>query len=128
MTIPDKCPDCGAEINSAVGSYYGSHIFMCGRVWGSRVGWASAAAACLERQLAAMKALKEKAEAEGGRRDALWNVCRKFIDRLDIWCGETVYQTDRVGEAALELIEDVCDIVGYKPSEDDDPTSEKGNP
>ena len=51
---------------------------------------------------------------------ALWKVCMKFIEAQQIGCPETIYQTDRVIEHAYELIEDVCNVVGYVPDEDEE--------
>lgn len=44
---------------------------------------------------------------------------RAFIDKQDIGCADTIYQTDRVIENASEFIERLCDFVGYKESDDD---------
>ena len=44
----------------------------------------------------------------------LWKVCRTFVDRQNIECGEAIYQTDRVIENAYEFIERICKVVGYK--------------
>jgi len=52
--------------------------------------------------------------------DQLVKFCREFIDKQDIHCTETIYQTDRVIENAYEFIEGVCEIIGYKPREDED--------
>ena len=41
-------------------------------------------------------------------------VCREFVRDQLIHCSETIYQTDRVIEAAPEFIEAVCDVVGYQ--------------
>jgi hypothetical protein len=43
----------------------------------------------------------------------LWNIVEEFVDELDISCSETIYQTDRVIENAAQLIEKLCDLVGY---------------
>ncbi len=51
---------------------------------------------------------------------ALWNVCVKFIEEQEIGCADTIHQCDWVIEHAYEFIEDVCDVVGYKPYEDDE--------
>ena len=48
----------------------------------------------------------------------LWNLCKKFIDDQSINCPETIHQTDWVIENAYTLIEEICDIVGYKESEE----------
>lgn len=50
----------------------------------------------------------------------LWNVCRKFIEEQEIGCADTIHQCDWVIEHAYEFIEDVCEVVGYKPYEDDE--------
>lgn len=52
------------------------------------------------------------------KRHLLYNLCKKFIEEQEITCGESVYQTDRVIENAYELIENICDIVGYYKYED----------
>jgi hypothetical protein len=44
----------------------------------------------------------------------LWVVCEKFIENQRISCPETIGQCDRVIENAYDLIEDICDVVGYK--------------
>lgn len=49
----------------------------------------------------------------GNKRQELWDLCQKFITDKAIICPEAVYQTDRVIENAYELIEGICDIVGY---------------
>ena len=51
---------------------------------------------------------------------ALWNVCVKFIEEQEIGCADTIHQCDWVIEHAYEFIEDVCEVVGYKPYEDDE--------
>lgn len=50
----------------------------------------------------------------------LFELCKKFIEDQSISCAETIYQTDWVIENAYEFIEDICDIVGYDNSEEDD--------
>ena len=50
---------------------------------------------------------------------ALWNVCVKFIEEYEIGCVEQIWQTDSVLIAAPELVESVCNVVGYKPYEDE---------
>ena len=51
---------------------------------------------------------------------ALWNKCLEFVEAQNIRCPESIYQTDRVIENAYEFIEDVCNIVGYTESKEDD--------
>lgn len=55
----------------------------------------------------------EKAEAVLALVDA-------FIVKHEITCAETVYQTDRVIEAAYEFIESLCDVAGYMEIDNDD--------
>lgn len=43
----------------------------------------------------------------------LFDLCGRFVAEQQISCPEAVYQTDRVIENAYELIESICDIVGY---------------
>lgn len=51
---------------------------------------------------------------------ALWNACLNFIKKHEIGCSESIYQSDRVMIAAPELVEEVCNIVGYIPYEDEE--------
>lgn len=51
---------------------------------------------------------------------ALWNVAVKFIEEQEIGCAETIYQTDWVIENAYQFVEDVCNVVGYLPYEDEE--------
>jgi len=50
----------------------------------------------------------------------LYELCKTFIEKQQIHCVETIYQTDRVIENAYGLIEDICDIVGYAEDWDND--------
>lgn len=50
----------------------------------------------------------------------LLKLCKRFIKEQDISCSETIYQTDRVSENALEFIEDIAEIVGYVEEEEDE--------
>jgi hypothetical protein len=43
----------------------------------------------------------------------LLELCEAFVGAQEITCPESVYQSDRVIENAYELIEDICNIVGY---------------
>jgi len=51
---------------------------------------------------------------------ALWDVCAKFIRENGITAPETVYQTDRVAENSLPLIEAICEAVGYADYDEED--------
>jgi len=50
----------------------------------------------------------------------LWKVCQNFVAQHEIGCAESIYQSDRVMIAAPELVEEVCNVVGYKPYEDEE--------
>lgn len=47
------------------------------------------------------------------KKEKLFDFCQTFVNDMDIYCSETIYQTDRVIENAYEFIEGICDIVGY---------------
>lgn len=51
---------------------------------------------------------------------ALWMVCQKYIADQDIICNEGVWQMDNVSLSALNLVDSVCEIVGYVPYNDDE--------
>ena len=53
-------------------------------------------------------------------RDTLWFLCKQFIEDQEITCGECVYQSDRVIENAYQLIEEICNIVGYYKDEEEE--------
>lgn len=48
------------------------------------------------------------------KKDVLWALCREFIKDMDITCDESIYQNDKVVLSALEFIESIANIVGYK--------------
>ena len=50
----------------------------------------------------------------------LFERCKKFVEEQNIFCAETIYQSDRVIENAYEFIEDICDIVGYNDDGEDE--------
>ena|SRR6218665_2285409 len=45
---------------------------------------------------------------------------QNFVDKYDISCAETIYQTDRVIENAYEFIHELVELTGYKETDDDD--------
>lgn len=47
------------------------------------------------------------------KKDRLWEVCRKFVDKQQISCEEAICQCDRVILNAYDFIGDVCEVVGY---------------
>lgn len=54
------------------------------------------------------------------KKEELWEICCGFVKDQEVFCVETIYQTDRVSENSLELIEKICEIVGYYKDEQDD--------
>lgn len=52
---------------------------------------------------------KTKAE----QRQQLFRLCQRFIQDNQITCGESIWQSDDVMENAQDLIEKMCEIVGY---------------
>ncbi len=50
----------------------------------------------------------------------LYDLCKDFIKDNEIGCEEDIYQSDRVGANALELIEQICEILGYYEPEDEE--------
>lgn len=52
--------------------------------------------------------------------EKLTEIVRKFIDEQDIWCAETVCQSDRVIENAYAFIMELCEVVGYKEDKEED--------
>jgi hypothetical protein len=53
------------------------------------------------------------------KEEELLELCERFIQEQNIFCAETIYQSDHVIENAYEFIENVADIVGYLPSEEE---------
>jgi hypothetical protein len=53
------------------------------------------------------------------KKDKLWQICQDFITKQRIGCCEIICQSDRVIENAYDFIEDICDVVGYLPYEDE---------
>lgn len=53
-------------------------------------------------------------------RQSLWELCEEFIREQDIGCVEKIHQTDSVIENAYTFIENICYIVGYSESEEDE--------
>ena len=50
--------------------------------------------------------------------EKLTELCKAFIKEQEISCAESVYQSDNVILNAYELIEGICEIVGYHEWED----------
>jgi hypothetical protein len=53
-------------------------------------------------------------------KDKLLQICENFIKDQRIHCAETIYQTDRVIENSYVFIQEICDLVGYMPLDDED--------
>lgn len=51
-------------------------------------------------------------------KNLLYDKVKEYIEKQQITCGETIYQTDRVSLTSLEFIEECCDIVGYAEIKD----------
>lgn len=51
---------------------------------------------------------------------ALWNTCVAFIEKHKIGCAESIYQLDSIIIASSELVENVCNVIGYLPYEDEE--------
>jgi hypothetical protein len=49
---------------------------------------------------------------------ALWNACYNFIKENEIGHVEQIWQTDSIIIASPELVERVCEIVGYAEYEE----------
>jgi hypothetical protein len=54
------------------------------------------------------------------RQQKLEDLCRKFIKDNTISCPEAICDCDRVSENSPELIEGICDLLGYHEYEDED--------
>ena len=48
----------------------------------------------------------------------LFDLCAKWVQKMEITCPEAVYGCDRVAEEAATFIEQICKIVGYYEYED----------
>lgn len=57
--------------------------------------------------------MREFHEATSNEHVDLWFAVKQFIEDNDISCEETIYQTDRVVENALDFIAKLANIVGY---------------
>jgi uncharacterized protein YheU (UPF0270 family) len=54
------------------------------------------------------------------RGETLHQLVEDFIARNEISSPETIYQMDHVIEDAYEFIEQLCNVVGYKVSDDEE--------
>ena len=51
--------------------------------------------------------------------EKLEKFCKKWIDKMEISCSESIYQLDYVEEESLPFIEEICKRVGYFKHEDE---------
>lgn len=54
------------------------------------------------------------------KKDQLWQLAERFIDINDIFSSENVYQSDNVIEEAYDFLDNMCEIVGFKPYEEEE--------
>lgn len=50
----------------------------------------------------------------------LWIQIQEWIKEHEPLCAESIYQSDRIAEYSLELVETVCNIVGYAEVDPDE--------
>jgi hypothetical protein len=48
----------------------------------------------------------------------LFDLCKDFIKENEISCAETIYDRDSLQLQCLELLEQICDLIGYHEDED----------
>lgn len=69
-------------------------------------------------------ALRERLAAAAATHDpvesTLTAIVRAFVEKHEIGCAETIYQSDRVIENAYGLVENLVNVVGYFSHPDDD--------
>jgi len=52
--------------------------------------------------------------------EELLQVCMNFIQKYEITCPEVIYQSDRVITNSQELIEKICNVIGYYELDEED--------
>lgn len=50
----------------------------------------------------------------------LFDICKDFIKENEIGCGEDIYQRNDIQVQALELLEQICELVGYHEEEEEE--------
>jgi hypothetical protein len=65
------------------------------------------------------KAARLQAGYRSMRGERLHKIVENFIDKQDIYHAECIYQNDNVIENAYEFIEALCNVVGYKETEEE---------
>ena len=49
----------------------------------------------------------------------LFDLCKDFIRESEISCPETIYDRDSLQLQCLELLEQICDLIGYHEDEEE---------
>lgn len=49
----------------------------------------------------------------------LFDLCKEFVNENEISCSEDLYQRDSLQLQALELLEQICDLIGYYEDEEE---------
>ena len=50
----------------------------------------------------------------------LYDICKDFINENEIRCAESVYDRDSLQLQCLELLEQICDLIGYYEDENEE--------
>lgn len=50
----------------------------------------------------------------------LFDLCKDFIKDNKITCAESIYQSNSIEANALDLIEQICDVIGYYEEDEED--------
>lgn len=50
----------------------------------------------------------------------LFDLCKDFIKDNKISCAEDIFQRDSIEANALDLVEQICDIIGYHEEDEED--------
>ena len=50
----------------------------------------------------------------------LFDLCKEFIKENEITCSESIYQSDKIEANALDLVEQICELIGYYEEEDEE--------
>jgi hypothetical protein len=86
----------------------------------ARIGSLESRLAGAEMELAQARVDLATALSNREKQDELWKHVKAFVQKQNITCSETVYQTDRVIINAYEFIDRACEIVGFAPRDDED--------
>lgn len=50
----------------------------------------------------------------------LFDICKEFIKENQITCSETIYQSDKIEANALDLVEQICELLGYYEEDEEE--------